>query len=42
MSYREYYKDDDQLYGIQEEKRNEQQENNLFGVGGTFRKLAID
>lgn len=44
MSYRNYYIEEDSLYGVDEKKRVGQKKSSdvLFGVDGTFRQLSID
>jgi hypothetical protein len=44
MSYRNYYAEEDSLYGVDEKKRVGQKKSSdtLFGVDGTFRQLSID
>lgn len=43
-SYRQYYLDESNLYGVNEKKRIGQPKNpsSLFGMDGTFRQLQFD
>lgn len=44
LAYRDYYKEEEENFGVDEAKRAGVKKNSgtLFGVDGTFRRLEID
>lgn len=42
LSYRDYFLDESQHFGVDEKKRTGSAKNALFGIDGSFRRLQFD